>query len=233
MVRVTGRLLTGPAAAFLTCAALVLTGCSGSGSSSPQTGPGSGGSTSAGHSQPQDQPTASTSVPAPQGITVTPQGTSLRVGQAATVAWRPNQKTVGAIKMAVTSQEQVPIRTFRDFRLDRATRRSTAYFVHVSVKNLGSSDLSHVPVPLYLLDHRHTLLQASTFQARFPACPSRPLPGRFKRGSRTTVCLVYFVPRHGKLVAMSFRPSEDYDAITWHGAVHKPKARHKPKAGKG
>jgi hypothetical protein len=88
-----------------------------------------------------------------------------------------------------------------------------------------------VPVPLYLLDHQHTLLQASTFQARFPACPSRPLPRKFKRGSHTVVCLVYFVPKHGKLVAMSFRPTEDYDAITWHGAVQQPRRHHK--RGKG
>ncbi|WP_151081855.1 hypothetical protein [Nocardioides cynanchi] len=229
----TGRLLPRPAAALLACVALLLTGCSGSGSSSPQTGPGSSGGSPA-SSQTGGGPTGTgSSLPAPKGITVTPPGTSLKVGQAATVAWQPNQKTVGAIKMAVTSQEQVPISTFRDFRLDRATRRSTAYFVHVSVKNLGRSDLSHVPVPLYLLDHQHTLLQASTFQAKFPACPSRPLPAKFKRGSHTTVCLVYFVPKHGKLVAMSFRPSESYDAITWHGAVHRPKSHHQHQVGKG
>jgi hypothetical protein len=218
MTRVTARLLPGSATAVLVTAALVLAGCSGSGSSSPQSGP---GSTSAGHSTGSTS-TGTSSLPVPKGITVTPQGSSLTLGQEATVAWQPDQKTVGVIKMAVTRQQQVPVSTFRDFRLDRASRRSTPYFVHVTVKNLGTSDLGHVPVPLYLLDQHHTLLQASTFQARFPACPSRPLPAKFKRGSHTTVCLVYFVPKHGKLVAMSFRPSEDYDAITWHGAVQKP-----------
>jgi hypothetical protein len=222
MTCVTARPRPGAAAALLLSAALVLAGCSGSGSSSPQSG--SSGTTSSGQSHGTGPATtAGSSVPVPKGITVTAQGTSLKLGQAATVAWQPDQKTVGVIKMAVTRQQQVPIRTFRDFRLDRATRRSTPYFVHVTVKNLGKSNLSHVPVPLYLLDQQHTLLQASTFQARFPACPSRPLPAKFKRGSHTTVCLVYFVPKHGKLVAMSFRPSEDYDAITWHGAVQKPK----------
>jgi hypothetical protein len=216
MTRVTARVFPAPAAALLVSAALVLAGCSGSGSSSPQSGP--GGSTSTGQSH-----GTGSSLPVPTGVTVTPEGTSLKLGQAATVAWQPDQKTVGVIKMAVTRQEQVPVSTFRDFRLDRATRRSTPYFVHVTVKNLGKSNLSHVPVPLYLLDHRHTLLQASTFQATFPACPSRPLPAKFKRGSHTTACLVYFVPKHGKLVAMSFRPSEDYDAITWRGPVQKPK----------
>jgi hypothetical protein len=226
--RVTARLRPGPAAALLVSVAFVLAGCSGSGSSSPQTEPGSSGSKGSSPTSSHGQSSAPTtpagsSLPVPQGTTVTAQGTSLKLGQAATVAWQPDQKTVGVIKMAVTRQQQVPVSTFRDFRLDRATRRSTPYFVHVTVKNLGPSDLSHVPVPLYLLDQQHTLLQASTFQAQFPACPSRPLPAKFKRGSHTTVCLVYFVPKHGKLVSMSFRPSEDYDAITWHGAVQKPR----------
>jgi hypothetical protein len=162
----------------------------------------------------------------PKGITLTPQGTSLGLGKAATVAWQPNQKIVGVIKMAVTRQRQVPISTFRDFRLDRSTRRSTAYFVDVKVRNVGHSNLSHVAVPLYLLNHNHTLLQASTFQAQFPPCPSRPLPAKFHHGKRAAVCLVYFVPKHGKLVAMSFRPSQDYDAITWHGPVDKPLKKH-------
>lgn len=219
-VRVTGRLLPVPAAVLLVSAALVLAGCSGSGSSSPQSGRGSSGTNST---------SPASSLPVPKGITLTPQGTSLKVGQPATVAWHPDQKTVGVISMAVTAQQRVRVSAFRDFRLDGATRRSTPYYIRVKVKNLGKSDLSHVPVPLYLLDPHHTLLQASTFQARFPACPSRPLPAKFKPGSHTTVCLVYFVPKHGKLVAMSFRPTETYDAITWHGHVQPPAPTKKKK----
>jgi hypothetical protein len=33
------------------------------------------------------------------------------------------------------------------------------------------------------------------------------------------VCLVYFVPDHGRLVAVSFRPSQDFQAITWTGRI--------------
>jgi hypothetical protein len=231
MPRVIARPCPATAVLLLASAALVLAGCSGSGSSGPSSAPGSSSSTSADHSQPQGQPTGSTSLPVPQGVHVTAQGSSLQLGQAATVAWQPDQKTVGVISMTVTAQQRVRVSAFRDFRLDGATRRSTPYYVHVKVKNLGKSDLSHVPVPLYLLDPHHTLLQASTFQARYPACPSRPLPAKFKPGSHTTVCLVYFVPKHGKLVAMSFRPTETYDAITWHGPVQPPapmkkKAKH-------
>ena len=45
--------------------------------------------------------------------------------------------------------------------------------------------------------------------------PEPPLPAKFTHGKRTSVCLVYFAPDHGKLAAVSFRPTQDFDAITW------------------
>ena len=85
--------------------------------------------------------------------------------------------------------------------------------------------LTGVPVPLYVLDDRNTLLEPSTFRARYDACPSRPLPPTFKRGKKASVCLVYFAPDHGKLVAVSFRPTQDFDAITWRGPVVEAKTK--------
>ena len=60
------------------------------------------------------------------------------------------------------------------------------------------------------------------FRASFKACPSRALPKHFVRGKRVTVCLVYFVPRHGRLAAVAFRPTQDFNAITWRGHVFAP-----------
>jgi hypothetical protein len=153
-------------------------------------------------------------------VRLTAQGSQLKVGDTARVSWRPDQKTLGVISLTVTKLQKVPIRTFSDWRLDRATQASTPYFVHADVRNLGRSDLSGKAVPLYLLDEDNTLLQASTFQARFAACPSRPLPQGFTRHKKTSVCLVYFAPHHGRLVAISFRPTEQFQAITWKGTVH-------------
>ena len=207
------------------CAALVLAGCgSGSGSSTPS----AGGSDSS--SITQGSPTASGSSPGAtesravvDGVTLTAQGSKLKVGQTARVSWKPDQKTVGVIAVSVTKLVKMPISAFSDWRLNAATKTSTPYFVHATVRNIGRSDLSGKPVPLYLLDQRNTLLQASTFQASYAPCPSRPLPRRFTRTKRTSVCLVYFAPDHGRLVAISFRPDQGFDAITWTGPVAKPK----------
>ena len=228
--RVTGRRM----ALLLASAALTVSGCSGSGSSTASSGPSGSTGTTATSPTPTapssgSPPTTSSSPPIPRdtikvphGTKLTPEGTRLRLGKVATVAWQPDQKTVGVIKVAVTRLQQVRMTAFRDWRLDAQTRRSTPYFVHATVTNAGRSDLSHVAVPLYVLDHHHTLLQASTFRASFKACPSRPLPKHFVRGKRTTVCLVYFVARHGRLAAVAFRPSQDVNAITWRGHVFAP-----------
>jgi hypothetical protein len=213
-------------AAFLALAALALAGCGGGSSSSADTTPGTGGTTTAGDSS--STPTAGTV----QGVKLTDQGTALTLGQAATVSWQPNQKQVGVIKVSVTKLQKVPISAFSAWRLDAATQRSTPYFVHATVRNLGKTALSGVPVPLYLLDGRNTLLQASTFRAAFPPCPSAPLPATFTRGKKAKVCLVYFAPGHGTLTAISFRPTQDYDAITWTGPVSKLQQAKKTKKAK-
>ena len=199
--------------ALVAVAALVLSGCGGSSSSTPTAGGASG------------SPGATSSVAVPKGVSLTPQGTSLKVGQPATVAWQPTQKKVGVAKIAVTRLQKVPISAFSSFQLDPVTRRSTPYYVHATVQNAGSSDLSHVAVPLYALEN-NTLLQPSTFQAQYTPCSSRPFPAHFKPGSKASVCLVYFVPHHGKLDAISFRPTQDFAAITWHGTVHVVKPHH-------
>jgi hypothetical protein len=197
--------------------ALSLAGCGGSSSSEP--GAGGSGSTPPQTSSGTSSASTSTSAGEFDGVELTPQGSRLKLGETARVSWQPNQKTTGVIAVSVTGIFKMPISAFSAWRLKRATRRSTPYFVHATVRNLGTSDLSNVAVPLYLLDERETLLQASTFQAKFTPCPSRPLPPKFRKGDRTDVCLVYFAPQHGKLLAISFRPTQDFDAITWQGDV--------------
>ena len=44
------------------------------------------------------------------------------------------------------------------------------------------------------------------------------------------VCLVFLAPKKGDLTAVSFRPTQEYDPITWTGDLEKPKP---PKPDKG
>ncbi|MFZ2016188.1 MAG: hypothetical protein WAV00_20400 [Nocardioides sp.] len=212
-----------PAASVLAGAALVLTGCGGSGSSSPgaESGPSSAGASGSS--------TSGGAKAVVQGVKLTPDGSSLKVGDTAHVSWQPDQKKTGVIAVRVTRLQKVPLSAFKDWRLTGSVLKSTPYYVHATVKNLGTSNLSGMPVPLYVLDGGNTLLESSTFRARYAACPSRPFPAKFTRGRTTSVCLVYFAPDHGKLDAVSFRPTQDVDGITWRGPVTVVKATQKSK----
>jgi hypothetical protein len=205
--------------ALVAAGALTLGGCGGGGSSSPAAGGTDSDSTSTSAGSSSSDGGSSTTPPVVDGVTLTAQGSRLRVGQTARVSWKPDQHTVGVLAIRVTKLQKMPISAFSDWRLDPATQRSTPYFVHATVRNLGKSNLSGAAVPLYLLDQDNVLMQASSFQAQYPPCPSRPLPARFTHDKRTSACLVYFVPRHGKLTAISFRPTQSFQAITWTGRV--------------
>lgn len=205
--------------------ALVLSGCSGDDGSK---------SASASTSQsPSDSGSATTKpyLPVPDGVELTAQGTQLDLGKDAVVAYEPRQDTVGALDIKVTELEKTTFKqSFQGWQLDAATRKTNPYFVHATVKNVGKTDLGGRPVPLYIVDGRNTLIEASTFASTFKPCPSQPFPAKFKHGDTVKACLVYLSPRHGDLTAVSFRPTQAFDPITWTGELTRPGAD-QPKKG--
>jgi hypothetical protein len=170
-----------------------------------------------------DAATTAPSLPVPEGVELTAQGSELRVGDTATVAWEPRTNVVGVLEVTVTRLEQVPIKALAAYRLDPVQRKSSLFYVRATVTNAGATNLAGVAVPLYLLDDRNTLIQATPFAAPYRPCPSKPLPKPFAPGDRVRVCLVYLVPEQGRLEAVSFRPTQEYDPITWTGEIRTPK----------
>jgi hypothetical protein len=213
----------------------VLAGCSGSGDNKGDGDPATSPSTSQSSTQSSTQPSASeTYLPVPAGVDLTPQGSKLGLGDDAVVAYTPRKDMVGVLDLKVTRLERTTFKqSFQGWQLEKATKKSTPYFVHVTVKNVGDTDLGGRPVspPLYIVDGDNTLIEASSFASEFKPCPSKPLPKKFKHGARTTVCLVYLSPGKGQLTAVSIRPTEAFTPITWTGKVETIKD--KPKKGQG
>lgn len=206
--RMTSRLL-GPSIAVLLSVSL-LAGCSGSDDpkSSGESGSASGSAS------------GSSYLPVPDGVTLTAQGTQLGLGDAAVVAYEPRQDEVGALDLTVTKVEKTNTKkTLAAWQLTPAQKRSTPYFVHVSVKNVGATDLGGRRVPLYAVNEANLLLESTPFASSFSACPSTALPTPFATGATADVCLVYLAPHRGTVSAVSFRPEETFDPITWTGDV--------------
>ena len=164
----------------------------------------------------------------PEGVELTPQGSDLAVEESAVVAWEPRQDLVGVLDVTVTRLEQTTFaESFEGWQLDETTRKSTPYFVHATIKNVGESDVGGRDVPLVRRRRdRHPdpgVRPSRPSSSRAPATECSPRPS-VPSGTKD-ICLVYLVPDGGELTAVSFRPSQDFDPITWTGPIKNAEAR--------
>ncbi len=164
-----------------------------------------------------DLPTGDVDVP--EGVTLTPAGTTLAFTEPAVVAYEPNSQRSSVLSMSVDSIQTGQIADFGAYQLDDRAKTSTPYYVRVTVKNVGSGDLSRSAVPLLAVDTRNTLRQPSTFNNEFTKCPSKPLPAGFAPNMSVQSCLVYLIPSGGTLTEMSFRPLQAFEPILWKGDI--------------
>lgn len=210
-------------------AALALSGCSGGSDESSSDSSSTSGAPGSSSASTSEKPY----LPVPDGVELTAQGSELEVGAHAVVAYEPRQRQVGVLDIQVTRLEKTTFKeSFAGWKLDEATRKTNPYFVRATVQNVGDSDLGGRPVPLYIVDGNNTLIESSTFASTFKPCPSTPFPDVFKAGDKATVCLVFLSPDKGDLTAVSFRPTQEFDPITWTGELQEPLSGKPRKSGK-
>jgi len=176
--------------------------------------------------------TRSPSVTVPDGVSITDPGSNLGLGEAATVAYQPNEKRSSVLRLTVTRVVRARLADFAEYVLDDRTKASTPYFVHVSVANVGVGDVGGTDIPLWAVSQADTLIHSSGFTNTFKPCPSPALPKPFAAGATLDTCLVYLVPDHGTLDAVSFRPLQSVAGIVWKGTVEVEKAPMKKPAKK-
>lgn len=195
----------------------------------------------AGESQSESQSTSGSASPTdslllPEGTDLTPGGSSLEVGETATVAYEVRQGVVAVLDITVTRLEKTSFdESFVGWDIDADTRAKKPYFVRATVTNAGETDLAERPVPLYIVDGSNTLVEATTFGSAFKPCDPGLFPKSFPTGATLDACLVFLAPDKGDLTAVSFRPTQEYDPITWTGELKAPKPPKKdePKKGRG
>jgi hypothetical protein len=160
----------------------------------------------------------------PEGTDLTPGGSALDVGESATVAYEVRQGVVGVLDITVTRLEKTSFdESFVGWDIDADTRTKKPYFVRATVTNVGETDLGGRPVPLYIVDGSNTLVEATTFGSSFKPCEPGLFPEAFPAGATVDACLVFLAPDKGDLTAVSFRPTQEYDPITWTGELKQAK----------
>lgn len=204
--------------AALLAPTLLLSGCGGSGGESPKQKSKSEASA--------DLPQGNVEVP--DGVTLSRVGTALRFGEQAFVAYAPSTQRSSALSMTVNSIQTGRIADFAAYQLDDRTKKSRPYYVKVTVRNVGTGDLSGAAVPLLAVNDTNALVQPSTFtNSSLDECPSTSLPAGFTAGRTYQGCLVYLLPDGGALVEMSYRPLQSFEPITWRGTIQPVKAEPK------
>jgi hypothetical protein len=197
------------ALAAVTVVGALLTGCTGGSDGSPGS-----------DATPTQSPTTAYPTGAPTGTVYTDPGTELPLAGSATVSWQPRQGVTGTVRLSVDKIERTTFKkSFQDWKVDKRTHTYRPFFVHARVTNVGTTPLGGVAVPLYGESAADQLVEAAVFKETFKPCHSSVLPKRFRPGATASVCLVYLVPAKGSLVGAAFRPTQDFSAIVWRGAV--------------
>lgn len=197
--------------AVLLAAALFLSSCSGSGD-------GSGSDADASTSP---SPSATNS----DGVELTGQGTRLDYGESATVSHKAAGESA-ILELTVKSAKQGSVKDLSGFALDNSyKKKGSYYYVDVSIANEGTTIVGGYPVPLWGISGEDTLLQPVTFTTKFAPCPTKDLPKKFKPKDKLKTCLVFLSPNHGSLKGVSYRPSDSFVPIEWHGKVDTGKSK--------
>jgi hypothetical protein len=231
-VGVLKRVGTSLGAVLLT--ACVLAGCSGDDKAPEASEPTSATGTATSTATDSPSTPAAPYLPVPDGVELTAQGSQLKVGDSATVAYEVKQGQVGVLDIKVTRMEKTSFKkSFVGWDLDEGQKHANPYFVRATVTNRGETDLGGRRTPLYIVDGENTLVESTSFASSFEACEPGTFPRKFKTGKKTKICMVYLAPRKGDLVAVSFRPTQEFAPITWTGELEKPKPPKKDKGKKG
>jgi hypothetical protein len=210
----------------------VLTGCSDDPEDEPTPDPEPTATSTPGSATASETPY----LPVPDGVELTAQGSELALGDSAVVAYRPRQDVVGVLGITVQRIDKTSFKeSFVGWKLGPEFTGTTPYFVRAKLTNEGETDLGGRPVPLRIVDTADRLVEPSQFKGTFKPCPSKPFPETFASGDSRVVCLVFLAPEGSELEAVSFRPSQDFNPITWTGTITKPlpDKPDKPKGNKG
>jgi hypothetical protein len=146
---------------------------------------------------------APTAAPAQSGG-VTPMGTTLKIGQAAVIAYDDSSNHKKS-RIEVTPQkiEKGKISDFKNIDLDAGEKASTPYYVSMLVKNVGKGDLSGTDPASYIdgIDDRGQEQNEIIFFGTFDRCNSDKAKS-LKPGESYKSCLAYLIPGGGAIKGM-------------------------------
>lgn len=158
------------------------------------------------------------------GVTLTPSGTELELGEAATMTWEPNQNVKGQIAVTVKAIRPGTPEDVARFEPQGLPPEPRLYYVDIHLENVGKTGLGGVSplnLPLRLDDGGTALTPPANLPEgmTFAPCPAMMLPAAFEPKAVVDTCLVYTAGSDVKRLLL--QPKEG-DLISWPGTVSTP-----------
>jgi hypothetical protein len=218
------------AALVITAIALpALAACSGSSSSGntpAASATGGGNQPTATATAPASSPPASQPAAATGANGLTPPGTRLGFGTAATVGWVPPTLDTGTgahqglkLKVTVESIQKGTIADFTNIDLNASEKKSTPYYVRVRLTALGNvaPPKDNDPALTFTaIDDRGQQQDNITILGTFQRCDDPSPPTSFANGKSYQSCLTYLIPGGGSVKSVEWKdgpaPADDVSA---------------------
>ena len=174
-------------------------------------------------------------LPVPEGVVLAEPGTSLSLGDQATIAWRPRQDTVVALDLTIERIDRTTFNeSFGGWVVRPEMKSQVPYFVQVRATNVGEEAVGGLLVPLYGYSAAEKMYEPLDFREEpFDPCPGGSLPEKLRPGKKTDLCFVYLLPKDEELAAAAFDLGGDLPPVTWTGPITQIGPPDKDKGKKG
>ena len=149
-------------------------------------------------------PRPSRATPSASGGTPTAAGSTLQIGEAATIAYEDASKKLrSTITVAPTKIEKGSIDDFKNVNLDADQKTATPYYAEVTVRNVGPGNLTGTDPASYIdaVDDRGQRQNEVIFFGDFERCDGSD-PKSLKTGESYDTCLTYLIPKGGSVAGM-------------------------------
>jgi hypothetical protein len=157
------------------------------------------------------------------GATAAP-GTSLKIGQTATVPFTTTLKSgkngpTYKLSVQAQSMDKGTLADFNGVQLDANEKASTPYYVKTKITNLGPGKINtednDPSIQIEGVDKTGETQQSVTFIGDFPKCDAKTAPNPMPVGSSFETCLTFLVS--GGITKVAYTGTESYidKPVTW------------------